>query len=143
MTRFRMFRIQTNQFAVFKETLPDSDDLGFQVGLNFKYADNGEKIACTMVFVLCDGDERILILQVVCEFEIFEEDWKQFCKENTITIPKDTLEFFALHTVGTARGILHCKTEGTAFNGVIIPPINVAEIIKDDIVIDINDKPQK
>ena len=140
MTRFRMFRIHTNQFAVFKDIFPDSDNLGFQIGLNFKHADNGQKIACAMMFILCDGDERILMLEITCEFEIFEEDWKSFCKDNVVTIPKDTLEFFALHTVGTARGILHCKTEGTSFNGVIMPPINVSEINNSDIVIDMNKK---
>ena len=139
MTKFRMFRIQTNQFASFKDNLPDSEDLGFQIGLNFKYADKGQKIACTMMFVLCDNSEKLLILEITCEFEILEEDWKLFCKDNIVTIPKDTLEFFALHTVGTARGILHCKTEGTSFNGVIIPPINVAEIIDQNIVININE----
>ena len=37
--------------------------------------------------------------------------------------------------VGTARGILHAKTEATKFNQFLIPPINVVELIKDDIIL--------
>ena len=37
-------------------------------------------------------------------------------------------------TIGTVRGILHAKTEGTKYNSYILPTINVAELIKTDIV---------
>jgi len=42
-----------------------------------------------------------------------------------------------MHTVGTARGVLHSKTESTPFNGLIIPPINVEQIIQEDIVVNV------
>ena len=38
--------------------------------------------------------------------------------------------------VGAARGIIHAKTEGTILNSVILPPINLVEIIKDDLVLE-------
>ena len=34
-------------------------------------------------------------------------------------------------TIGTTRGILHAKTEGTCFNKYVLPTINVTEIIKE------------
>lgn len=143
MIRFRMFRIQTEQFAIIEEFLPDNENLGFEIGLNFRYADLGKRIACAMTFELYYLQKKVLILQVSCEFEIHEDDWDSLCKGDSVTIPKNTLEFFAIHTIGTARGILHCKTEGTSLNGIIIPPINVAEIIDKDIVINIKNKTQK
>jgi len=36
-------------------------------------------------------------------------------------------------TVGTVRGILHTKTEGTNFNGFVIPTINVTELVTSDV----------
>jgi len=36
-------------------------------------------------------------------------------------------------SVGTARGILHAKTENTPYNEFIIPLINVTEAVKADI----------
>lgn len=36
---------------------------------------------------------------------------------------------------GTARGIIHAKSEGTLLAGIILPPINVMELIKNDLPI--------
>ena len=58
-------------------------------------------------------------------------------QDNKIIIPKELLAHFGVHTIGTARGILHCKTEGTQFNTFILPPINVSERITEDIIIKI------
>lgn len=76
-----------------------------------------------------------MILGVTCEFEIHEEDWEKLNNNEEVVIPKELLEYFAVHTVGTARGVLFCKTESTQFNNVIIPPINVADLIKGNLVI--------
>jgi hypothetical protein len=37
-------------------------------------------------------------------------------------------------TVGTARGVLHAKTENTKYNRYVLPTINVASMIKNDAV---------
>lgn len=74
-------------------------------------------------------------LAITCEFEIEENDYKNIHKNEKTVIPKELLEYFAVHTIGTARGILFCKTESTPYNYIIIPPLNVSEMIKDDMVI--------
>ncbi len=50
--------------------------------------------------------------------------------DGVITIPKNLQEFLAVQTVGTSRGILFSKTEKTPFSQLILPPVNVAEMIK-------------
>lgn len=80
----------------------------------------------------------MLMLQITCEFEINPGDWKEnLVNGETVTIPKDTLEYFAVHTIGTARGILHCKTEGTPFNGIVLPPLDATKLVKGDLKINI------
>lgn len=74
-------------------------------------------------------------LAITCEFEIEENDYKNIHKNEKTVIPKELLEYFAVHTIGTARGILFYKTESTPYNYIIIPPLNVSEMIKDDMVI--------
>ena len=76
-----------------------------------------------------------MILAITCEFEIEENDYKNIHTNEKTIIPKELLEYFAVHTIGTARGILFCKTESTPYNNIIIPPLNVSEMIKDDMVI--------
>lgn len=134
MTRFRMFGIHLDQFAILSSNKSDGD-LGMKIELSYKYADKGEKIACTADFEFTNQESKIMVLGVTCEFKIHEEDWTKLNKNGKVVIPKELLEYFAVHTVGTARGVLFCKTESTQFNNVIIPPINVADLIKGNLVI--------
>ena len=52
---------------------------------------------------------------------------------NVVKVSKGFMQHIAMLTVGTTRGILHAKTEGTCFNKYVLPAINVAELIKDDV----------
>lgn len=140
MTKFKMFGIHLDQFAILKNE--SKEEIGMNVSLNFKYADEGRKIACVVAFNFLSDEKKVMVLGLTCEFEIQEDDWKTFKKENEIIIPKNLLEFFAVHTIGTARGVLFCKTENTQYNYIVIPPVNVSEMELTDLVIeaDINNK---
>ena len=134
MAKFRMFGIHVEQFATLARELPDKD-LGFNVSLSYKYANNGKVIACSAKFIFTSKDEKILIIEVICDFEIAEDSWADFAKGNTVTIPKSLLEYFAVHTIGTTRGIMYCKTENTSFRKLIIPPLNLSDMVQKDLVI--------
>lgn len=136
MIRFRMYNIKTDQFAILSETMPP-DGIVLNVGIRFKYADNGKRIGCIAEFLFSAGDEKILILNLTCEFEINPDDWKGLVDGEVAVIPKNILEYFAVHTIGTARGILHCKTEGTPFNGIVLPPLDATKLVKGDLKINI------
>lgn len=135
MIKFRMFGIHIDQFAILSKSAP-LEDLGLGVNLNYKYANKGRITSCSTEFnFLNSAQEKIMILAITCEFEIEENDYKNIHKNEKTIIPKELLEYFAVHTIGTARGILFCKTESTPYNNIIIPPLNVSEMIKDDMVI--------
>lgn len=133
MTRFKMSRITVDQFAILADSLPEH--VSMNMSYRFKYAENGRKVAVEVIFTFLNESVKLMTLQLTCEYEIQEEDYKAFIADKVVTIPKDLLEYFVVHTIGTARGVMHCKTEGTPFNGIIIPPINVSGSIKSDLVI--------
>lgn len=133
MTKFRMYGIHLNQFAILDKD--NTEGIGMTVGLNFKYADNGKKIACATTFNFLSEERKVMILELTCDFEIQTSDWEAFKHEEKIVIPKELLEFFTVHTIGTARGVLFCKTENTQFNHIVIPPINVSEMELKDLII--------
>ena len=135
MIKFRMFGIHIDQFAILSKSAP-LEDLGLGVNLNYKHAAKGRIMSCSTEFTfLNSAQEKIMILAITCEFEIEENDYKNIHKNEKTIISKELLEYFAVHTIGTARGILFCKTESTPYNNIIIPPLNVSEMIKDDMVI--------
>jgi hypothetical protein len=74
-------------------------------------------------------EKAFLILKTRCEFEIEGEAWNSFISENTITVPEGFASHLAVITVGTARGVLHEKTNDTSFNHFVIPTINLTALI--------------
>lgn len=138
MTRFRMFGIHIDQFAILSST-GNANDLGMGVKLDFKYAEKGRVIACSTKFDFSSGQNKLMVLGITCEFEIEGDDLLKLKKKDKIIIPKELLEFFVVHTIGTARGVLFCKTESSPYNNIIIPPLNVAEMIKDNLTIKLSE----
>ena len=135
MVRFRMFRISVPQFAIISKEVEPSYNI--KTDTDIKNTADGSAVAITMTFSFLGKAETSMILQVMCEFIIHPDDLKNLSSEGKIIIEKKTLEHFLVHTVGTARGILHCKTEGTPFNVVILPPMNVTGIITKDLIIEL------
>lgn len=131
MIRFNMTRIAVNQFAVLTDTYPEND-MTLSTELSFQYSAETRQISCEVGYRFTAVDDILLVLKSQCEFAIHPEDWKKFITEDGIAIPKSVLELLAVHTIGTSRGILHCKTENTPFNRLMIPPINVAGMMKDE-----------
>lgn len=127
-----MIKIAVEQFAILSDTLP-SDGISYTVSVGFKYSLDAGHIMCVFDLAFLNGDEKMLVLKTNCEFEVKQDDWMSFIRDGKIMIPKSFLEYLAVHTVGVARGIMYCKTEGTPFNSLILPPVNVAELITEGI----------
>lgn len=138
MIAFKMNRISIEQFAILTQRLPDDNPtLNLETNLSFSAAVGAHMIVAKMRFAYLHNDAPLLILELSCQFELEQESWDSLIEENKVVIPKDFLAHMAVHTVGTARGILFCKTEQTTFSQFILPPINVAEQITHDFIIDL------
>ena len=136
MVRFRMFRISTGQFAILSTDAPQGD-VDINTNMELKHTNDGSAIQVHATFSFNEKEKQVMVLDTTCEFAIHPDDLRSITKERQVVIPKELIDYFIAQTVGTARGILHCKTEGTPFNGIIIPPMNVTVMFKDDMVIDL------
>ena len=132
-----MNKIKVDQFAILADNLP-SEQISLDFTISFGVAPSLHEVCTTVRFELCREDTPLLILELSCYFEIREEDWNQLIEGNRITIPRSLLAHFGVHAIGTARGVLFCKTEGTAFSTFILPPLNVAEKITEDITLELS-----
>lgn len=131
-----MNKINTEQFAILKESL-SSGDMSVGLEVELKHAGQAGMIGVGASFSFDSSGEKFMVLKVFCGFQINPEDWASCVSDDTVTIPKDTMDYLLSQTVGASRGILHCKTEGTAFNHVVLPPLNVSTVIKEDVVFNI------
>lgn len=132
MMKFKMTKINIDQFAILNQEAPISD-IDININLRFKYSLEARRIAPNMQFSFKHKESTLVILEVTCEFEIHPDDWKELITSSELCIPKSILEYFVAQTVGPARGIMHCKTEGTSYNGIILPPIDITQLVTDDI----------
>lgn len=131
---FALAKVTTEQFAVFEDQF--CEEVKPRLKLNFKFAADPEKkligVFANFIFE-CEG-QPFLVIEAGCHFNIQPDSWNELLNEqqNALTIPPKLMQHLAVITVGTARGILHAKTENTKFNQFHLPTINLGEIITED-----------
>lgn len=133
---FSLLKIITDQFAVLPEYFKDSkQQINLAFGIDFSTIPEERIIAVKFSVKFTESKSPFLILSNSCFFQIEEKSWEEICNKEKATI--NITKGFALHLgvfiVGTTRGILHTKTEGTEFNDFTLPPVNLNKLITKDI----------
>jgi len=144
LIQFSIAKISTEQFAILPGAYVNGKEINLSAGFRFGLNDEEKSVAIFALFKLEQEQNPFIIIEVGCHFKISEKSWNSFLdkEKGKIIIDKG----FAIHlstlTVGTARGVLHAKTEGSLFNQFLLPTINVTEVIKQDIELDMISEPQ-
>lgn len=136
---FKLIRIQTKEFASFKENFI-SESLSLTINLSVGVNNEEHAVALTpSLTFLSEENKPVLKISASCEFAIQPDKWKDFITETSIIIPEGLLKHLLMITIGTVRGILHAKTENTDLNKILLPTINVHELINKNHVIKFED----
>lgn len=132
---FQLLRVITNQFAILIDEAPSATGLELQTGIRFMADDKGKSIAAFTRFSFLNKGVLFMVVEGGCIFKILEESWASMLDRNgsTLNASHGFLAHLTMLAVGTTRGILHAKTENTPFNQFLIPTINVAQMVKEDI----------
>lgn len=128
---YKINKIETRQFACFPEVFITSTEINVGSEFVFQQSIEKNKIICISKIRYQQADRLLLILELACVFDIAPDGMEELKRESKI--PKGFLQYMASIVVGTARGVIHAKTEGSLLNPVVLPPINLVELIKDDI----------
>ena len=133
MIHFALAKINTDQFAIIESAFKKAEDVKLKIGLQFG-ANRENKIISVKTSIEFEQQAiPFLIVEASCFFSIEPTDWDSFIQDKDIVVPESVITHFTVLTVGTLRGILHAKTEGTNYNGFVIPTINLTELITGDI----------
>jgi hypothetical protein len=135
--KFSFARIITDDFKIVSEQSDASLDAMVNANMAFGFNAPEKILAMQLNCVLVELDKILMNISVTCQFRLVPEDWASCYHEETnkLTIPKLAALHLASLTVSTARGVMHAKTEGHALNSLIIPPINVNDFVKGDLVL--------
>lgn len=129
--QFALIQIETRQFAMFPEKC-QSNQLEVRSQFQFAVADDNSRIRCIGTFTYYDKEQMVLVCEVGCHFAIKPESWDEMkLEDGSFEVPKGLLQHFATILVGTTRGILVCKTEGTILQNHLLPLIDLTKIIID------------
>lgn len=134
---FSLNRITTEQFAVFESVFDEKKEININTEIRFGIDHENKIIAAFALFNFEQDKSIFLLIEACCHFNVAEDTWKSSSgTEYKLKVDKGFLSHLAMLTVGTARGILHTKTEGTKFNQFFLPTINVADMITSDAFFD-------
>ena len=128
---FNMSQIKIEQFAILIDEI--SDDLGINVNFGVQISDDYKSVRMLTQIRYTQGETIHLMLDLACIFSIAEESIKELTNNQRIVLPRGFLVHMAIHSIGTARGVLHCKTEGKKMNLLVLPPINVDSMFPEDL----------
>jgi hypothetical protein len=132
---FALIKLNLEQFAIIEDAFQEEAEVGLETGLRFGFQAQEKRIKCSVHIAFKADDHPFLILAASNEYEVQSGSWDE-CKvpdEQRLLFPKEFMAHLAMLTVGTARGMLHVKTENTGFNRFFLPTINVSEIIAEDV----------
>jgi hypothetical protein len=135
---FRLVKIITNQFATFDDAFDGQRDIEVITDASYGASIEGKTVFCIIShnFKNTEGSAFIKVA-LTCIFEIEPDDWARIISDDKtiLTLPRDLCIHMAMLAIGTARGVLHSKTEGTSFNMHVLPTINTLDMIPSDLII--------
>ena len=132
---YNLFKIETKQFAMFPDLFIAGKEMTVDTELSFIPSTDRTNIRSIVTLKYKQEHDLLMILELACFFRIAPEGWSEMKKDNQWKVPVDFVRHIGTIVIGTARGVLHTKTEGTVLNACILPPINVAELVKEDLII--------
>lgn len=137
--QFSFQGIKIEQFAVFEENYKPKNENGVAVHVEFKLNQAIKQIGIFLSLDFEHGKQKFLKISVSCHFRIENDSWQNFIQQESarIVIPKHFIVHLVMLTVSTTRGVLFAKTEGTFCSQIIVPLLNVNEMITQDATFEI------
>lgn len=141
---FRLVRLSTDQFGILRDMYEPDAPIGVNTQLAFGAGEKEEIVVVSASFRFESNNKTapFIIVETKVYFQLKPESWKCMYDEETneLVLEKGFARHLSVIVVGTSRGILHSRTEGTDLNHVVLPLTNVEEIIKEDVIIKLADK---
>lgn len=136
---FKLLKGEIDKFVITSYNVPqDLNKVVVESKFSIKVNTEEKVIALTHIFSYINNhEEKLLNITSTMYHEVLESTWKSFITNNKIIIPKDVIQHFGILSIGATRGMLIAKTADTPFSKLIVPPVNIKKILKDDIEINI------
>jgi hypothetical protein len=109
--------------------------VGIETNFNFSFNKSEGILKCVTNLTFIQNNQVFLKSELQTFFEIIKESIDKLTNENVITIPRGLLCQFASLAYGSFRGVIYMKAINTTLSNLILPPMYLDEVIKDDMKI--------
>lgn len=134
--QYKFIKIDLTQFSPeWDKYDSENPSVGIETNFNFSFNKAEGVLRCTTSLHFIQEDQVFLNTELQTFYEISKESIEDLVSENVLTIPKILLCQFASLAYGSYRGVLYMKTINTPICNLILPPMYLNEVIKDDMKI--------
>lgn len=109
--------------------------VGIETNFNFSFNRSEGILKCVTNLTFIQNNQVFLKSELQTFFEILKESIDELTNENVITIPRGLLCQFASLAYGSFRGVIYMKAINTVLSNIILPPMYLDVVIKDDMKI--------
>ena len=135
---YRISHIETVQFALFPDNYVNGREVLVNTNCGYNVRSDLNQVRNVISVNFIQNEKLLLVAQLACFYDIAPDGFESIRKSGQI--PVDFLRYMGSISIGAMRGVIHAKTEGTVLNPVVMPPINLEDMIKNDLLIE--DQPQ-
>lgn len=138
LIRFDIASIVTDEFAIPESGHSRSDEGEMKVNFSFNSLAEEKLIIIQVKCLFYHDDKLIIVVAVSFGYRVHPEDWGLLYNAvtNKVKLPLATALQMASMSIGAVRGILHAKTAHLAMGSIIVPSVNLKDMMREDIVID-------
>ena len=134
--QYRFMKMDLTQFSPEWDRYDsENQEIGIESNFNFSYNKENMVLRCTANLNFIQKNQIFLKTELQTFFDIAEETVEKLTKDGQITLPRSFLCQCASLAYGSFRGVIYMKTINTALNNLILPPMYLNEVIKDDMII--------
>lgn len=130
---YRISHIETVQFATFPDNFINGDEVLVNTNCGFNIRSDFNQVRNVISVNYTQDEKLLMVVQLACYYDIAPEGVEAIKNEGKV--PVDFLRYMGSISVGTIRGVIHAKTEGTVLNPVVMPPVNLEEMVKNDMML--------
>lgn len=134
---FRIDEMICKQFSALSDKIDDEIvvNSSFTFGVNVAV----HHIRCSAIYEYLQNEQSKMRLELICSFDVEENAFNSMLHGKSFELTASFAQYLATINVGAARGEIHarCESQNSNFKDVILPPINLMEIIKSDVVIEL------
>ncbi|MGN1217238.1 MAG: hypothetical protein ACI4TD_04595 [Phocaeicola sp.] len=130
---YRISHIETVQFAIFPDNYVNGKEVMVNTNCGYNVRSDIGQVRNIISVNYTQNDKLLLVVQLACYYDIAPEGVTAIKEEGKI--PVDFLRYMGSLSIGAIRGVIHAKTEGTVLNPVILPPVNLEGMVKNDLVL--------